>query len=308
VALLKSVLAKYLPLWIILIALSAYLQPTLYTLIQGWAGFGLGLIFFLMGLQLAVHQLVKTIRNPKTVFIGIALKWVIMVAVSVILAKIFFQERPDIAMGIILSGTVPSGTSANLYALIAGGDVALSITMATVDTLISPVLTPLLTDYFAGQLIPVDVMALFKSIVLIVFLPLFSGIFLQWRWGKKVDRIKPFTPIISQVTLLLIVASVVSSAQTSLVEHLELLPKIAGVVFLQVSIPMGLGYFVAKLVGVPEAGARSILFQVGICNTALAATLAMEHIGELAAIPAVINMIINLSLGAFISNYFSQKP
>lgn len=304
----KRLLASYLPFWIVLIAWSAFQFPNVYGLIQGFAGVGLGLIFLLMGMQLAVTELRKTIKRPRAVFIGVALKWVIMVSVSVGLATLFFRNQPELAMGIIVSGTVPSGTSANLYAFIAGGDVALSITMATLDTVISPVLTPLLTDWFAGKLIPLDLVALFQSILLIVFIPLFSGIFLQWKWSSQVDRVKPYTPVISQVTLLLIVASVVSSAQPSLVEHVALLPKIAGVVFLQVSIPMLLGYGLAKVLGVGEAGARSILFQVGICNTALAATLAMAHIGALAAIPAVMNMIINLSLGAFVSNYFSSRP
>lgn len=303
----KRMLATYLPLWIICSAAVAYFFPTAFWVVQGWTGFGLGLIFFLMGMQMSILQLMVAVKSPKNAFIGIVLKWFIMVGVSVSLATLFFRDMPEIAMGIILSGTVPSGTSANLYAFIAGGDVALSITMATLDTFISPLLTPMLTQLFAGQLIPLDLFAIFRSIIFIVFIPLFSGIFVQWKWSHGVAKVKPYTPVISQITLLIIVISVVSSAQPSLQENLGLLPKIALVVFAQVSLPMFLGYFLAKRFGVPEAGARSILFQVGICNTALAATLALEHVSSLAAIPAVINMIINLSLGAFISNYFSKR-
>lgn len=304
----KKLLATYLPVWIVVVSVFAYFQPTVFTFLTGFAPFGLGLIFLLMGMQLSIGQLLVAIKHPKNMCIGIGLKWGIMVLVSVTLAKLFFAEHPELATGIILSGTVPSGTSSNLYSLLAGGDIALSITMATVDTLISPFLTPILTQTFAGTLIPIDGIALFKSIVLIVFIPLFSGIFLQWKIGRLVDQAKPYTPTISQISLLLIVASVVSNAQPTLQGHIDLLPKIAGVVFIQVSLPMFLGYSVAKLLKVSEQGARSILFQVGICNTALAATLAMAHISELAAIPAVLNMVINLSLGAFVSNYFANKP
>lgn len=302
-----SFISRFLPVWIVALACIAYFFPEAFRVFRGWTGFGLGAIFLLMGMQLATSQLIAAIKHPKNALIGIALKWTVMVGVSIGVAYLFFGDYPEVAIGVILSGTVPSGTSANLFSFIAGGDVALSITMATLDTIISPILTPSLTQLFAGQLIPIEFWSIFLNIIYIVFIPLFLGVFLQWRFSHTVNRVKPYTSILSQLALFLIIVSVISSAQSSLEENLHLLPLIGFAVFLQVAIPMFGGYYLSKLFNVGEAAARSILFQTGICNTALAATLALEHVSSLAAVPAVVNMVINLTLGAIMSNYFAKK-
>jgi len=301
------IISKYLPIWIVLLSLLAYFIPNAFTSIQGLTGFGLGMIFLLMGLSLSTKSLSSIIRKPKHALLGILLKWTIMVGVSIVIAALFFPNDPEIATGVILAGTVPSGTSANIYTFIAGGEVALSITMATLDTVISPILTPALVQVFAGKFIPIAFWPIFLNIIYIVFIPLFAGLFLQWRWPKKAANVKPYTSVLSQLALFVVVLSVISNAQSSLEENLSVLPLIFFAVFLQVSIPMALGYAISRALKVPEENARAILFHTGICNTALAATLAMEHVSSLAAVPAVANMVVNLTIGAIVANLFASK-
>ncbi len=99
----------------------------------------------------------------------------------------------------------------------------------------------------------------------------------------------------------------VSSAQATFKDNIALLPMIFFAVFFQVSVPMGLGYILAKLIRVREENCRAILFHTGICNTALSATLSMQHVSSVAAVPSVANMIINLTLGALVANLFAFK-
>lgn len=307
IKIMSQLISKYLPLWIVLLSLIAYFFPTAFTSIQGLTGAGLGLIFLLMGVSLSTDSLVLIIKKPKHAFLGILIKWTITVGVSIAIAALFFSNNPEIATGVILAGTVPSGTSANIYTFIAGGEVALSIAMATMDTLISPLLTPTLVQLFAGKFIPIAFWPIFKNIIYIVFIPLFTGLFLQWKWAKRVSIIKPYTAVLSQLALFIVVLSVISNAQSSLKENLSALPLIFLAVLLQVSLPMFAGYFIAKAAKVPEENARAILFHTGICNTALAATLAMEHVSSLAAVPAVANMVVNLTLGALVANFFARR-
>src|SRR5699024_10981617 len=103
----------------------------------------------------------------------------------------------ELASGIILSGTVPSGTSANIYTFIAGGEVALSISMVTLDTIISPVLTPSLVQASVGRVVHVDFMALFMNIIWMVFVPFFIGLFLLWKFLKLVKVITTYTGLLS---------------------------------------------------------------------------------------------------------------
>ncbi|GKV63920.1 MULTISPECIES: bile acid:sodium symporter family protein [unclassified Sporosarcina] len=303
----SKIISKYLPIWIVLLSIIAYAIPDAFISIRQLTGFGLGTIFFLMGLSLSWEKLLEVIKNPKYALLGVFLKWTIMVGVSIGIAYVFFSNQAEIATGIILAGTVPSGTSANIYTFIAGGEVALSITMATLDTFISPVLTPVLLQVFAGRFIPIEFWPLFLNIIYIVFLPLLAGLLVQWKWQKQVETVKPYTPVLSQLALFVVILSVISNAQQALSENLSVLPLVFVAVTLQVCIPMLSGYFIARWLGVPERNARAILFHTGICNSALAATLAMEHFGSLAAVPAVANMVMNLTIGALMASLFENK-
>ena len=303
----SKIISKYLPLWIVLLSIIAYIIPDAFISIRQLTGFGLGTIFFLMGLSLSSEKLLEVIKNPKYALLGVMLKWTIMVGVSIGIAYVFFGNQAEIATGIILAGTVPSGTSANIYTFIAGGEVALSITMATLDTFISPVLTPVLLQTFAGRFIPIEFWPLFLNIIYIVFFPLIGGLLIQWKFQRQVEKFKPYTGVLSQLALFLVILSVISNAQQALSENLSVLPLVFVAVTLQVSIPMGAGYFISRWLGVPERNARAILFHTGICNTALAATLAMEHFGSLAAVPAVANMVMNLTIGALMASLFENK-
>lgn len=302
-----SIIAKYLPIWLVVCSILAYLFPTKFVFIQGTTGVFLGLIFLLMGMSLATEQITHVIKKPKNVLIGFGLKWTIMVGVTLAIAFLFFGQNPEIASGIILAGTVPSGTSANLYTFIAGGEVAVSLAMATLDTMIAPVVTPSIVQLSIGQIIPINFWALFLNIIWIVFIPLFFGLFLQWKFPSKVAIVKPYTSVLSQISLFIIILAVVSQAQPTLEENLIHLPLIFVAVSLQVIIPMFTGYFLSKLFKISNKHVIAITFHTGICNTALSATLATEHISALAAVPAVANMIVNLTVGAIVARMFEKR-
>src|SRR5699024_8239991 len=239
--------------------------------------------FFLMGMSLSTEQIIKVIKSPKYAFYGFLLKWTVTVGISLLIALLFMKKMPEIASGIVLAGTVPSGTSANLYSFIAGGEVALSITMATLDTVAAPLLTPSLMQVTVGKVVPIDFWALFLNIVIVVFIPLFLGLFTQWKFTNITQKVQPYTAIFSQVALIIIVLAVVSKAQPTLVYRFNQLPIIFMAVALQGIVPMFFGYVIAyKLLRVQKSYAMSICIHTGICNTALSATLATEHLSSLA--------------------------
>ncbi len=302
-----ALISRFLPLWILGLSLIAYVIPNVFSPIQGLTGICLGAIFLFMGMSLSTEQIMGVIKQPKYAFIGISLKWIIMVIVTIIIAFTFFANNSELASGIILAGTVPSGTSANIYTFIAGGEVALSITMATLDTIISPLLTPTLVQASVGKVVPVDFFALFINIIWIVFVPLFIGLFLQWKFPKRIAVVKPYTGFLSQLALFAVVLSVISKAQPALQDNMAMLPLIFVAVILQVSIPMFSGYYISKVLKVPRVNMIAITFHTGICNTALSATLAMEHFSSLAAVPAVANMIVNLTIGAIVAKVFEKR-
>lgn len=299
---------RFLPLWILTFAALAFLAPNFFAPFAHFPPFALGFIFFLMGMTISFESFVEVFKRPKVLLIGMGLKWLLTVVVSVALAFIFFREEGKLAAGVILAGVVPSGTSANVYTLLADGTVALSLTLASIDTFIAPFMTPFLMELFAGQFIPITFLDLFLNIIYIVFIPIACGMLIQLFLAKQIQKVRPVFSLLSIFSLFVIVLGVIVGAYESVLSFTSTIPLLLVVVFIQVAFPMAASYYIAKWFGAPEASCRAILFHVGICNTALSSTLALSYIDPLAAVPSVLNMITNLSLGAAVANWFARKP
>jgi BASS family bile acid:Na+ symporter len=251
---------------------------------------------------------IKGIATKKReLFLTSLLKWTITVFISIGIAYSFFSAQPEIAAGIILSGTVPSATAATLYTFLAGGNTSMVIAASLLDVAISPVITPLSMLGLSGTFLSISFFDLLKSFMLIVVLPLGAGIVLQRTFPEAAVHSTSATKFGSSLALLLNVHIIVGNGQEIIQQELSLIPLITVAVFIQVVFPMIAAYFIAKKLSFKEEEARAALFQVGLCNTALAAILAFEFISEFAAIAPIINMIINLSAGSMISNHFARS-
>lgn len=306
-SIINLVMTKFLPLWIIVFAIVAYLLPTPFLPLTDWTGFMLGFILFLMGLTIPPSSFRYVFKQPKLVFFGVAFKWTVTVLISIVLGFYFLSHSPDLLAGFILAGSVPSATAASLYTFMANGTVLLSITMSVVDTFISPIVTPVLLETTVGHLIPIEFLPLIVRMVLIVLLPILLGLIIQLKLHKLVQTVRPTVRFFSSFTLILIVLSVVSGSQPLLKDNLSLVPLLMVITSLQILVPMVLGYLIARLLKFREEDARAIMYETGLCNTALAAILAMDYISYLAAVPAVINTILNLSFGALIAIILSNQ-
>ncbi|MFY0759887.1 bile acid:sodium symporter family protein [Metabacillus dongyingensis] len=300
-------ISKFLPGYISLAAIYSFVKPELFSIFNDSTSFLLALVLFFTGLSMTLKDL-KGIRKLAFVMCtGLILKWTLTVLVSVILAKLFFLEFPDLAIGLILTGSVPSGTAATMYTFLAGGNTSLIVIMGIIDVFLSPVLTPSIMNFFAGSSVHVSFIDMAEKMLFIVILPIIAGMLIQNFTNRVVYKIRPYSKLISSLTIILIVLSVVANVSSQVTIQTNMIFFIACAVFIQVLLPMIGGYKIALLLGINRVNAIAILFEVGLCNSALAAILALEVFGEIAAVPAVINMIFNLSLGAYFSNYFSKR-
>ncbi|UFJ40875.1 bile acid:sodium symporter family protein [Brevibacillus humidisoli] len=292
---------KLLPFWIICASILAYQQPHVFSFLHSWTAPSLAFILFTMGLTLSRESLRRVITRPKVALLGVGGKWTVTLGISVLLAVLFFPDNPALLAGVVLAGAVPSGTTANLYTYMAGGALALSITMSAIDTLIGPFLTPIIMEKTVGSVVPVQFFPVFMQMVYVVLLPIALGLLVQWKWEKHLTQVRQVIPLLSTVAVLIINLAVVSGAQAMLQTYLSLLPLLFLCVFLQVTLPMLFGYLFGAGLRAEEAERRALSYEFGICNTALAALLAMHHISPIAAVPAVANMITNTSVGALIA-------
>jgi len=143
------------------------------------------IIMFGMGTTMNLHDFEQVLKTPVPVFIGIFLQFLIMPLLALSMISIFKFE-PAIAAGIILIGSCPSGVASNVMTYLAKGNVALSVTLASCTTLLSPVMTPLLMKTFAGRLVSINFTEMMFSILNMIIVPILAGLVANTiLYGKK---------------------------------------------------------------------------------------------------------------------------
>ncbi|WP_288832530.1 bile acid:sodium symporter family protein [uncultured Corynebacterium sp.] len=294
------------PLLVLAAGALGYLAPSAIAPVSGWTTWLLGLVMFGMGLTLTPVDFALVAKRPLPVVIGVIAQFVIMPLVAVFVTWIL-RLPPELAAGVILVGCAPGGTSSNVVTYLARGDVALSVTMTSISTLLAPLVTPFLTLWLAGAYMPVSATALALSIVKMVLLPVVLGLVVRLVAPRLVSAVLPALPWVSVLAISLIVAIVVAGSRDKIAQA-GLLVLLA--VILHNTLGYLLGYLTGKLTGQPPAVARTMCIEVGMQNSGLAATLAAAHLSPLAALPgAVFSVWHNLSgaVVAFLARRADQR-
>ena len=149
----------------------------------------LQIIMFGMGSQMSLKDFTGVIKMPKGVIIGIICQFTIMPIIGLLVVTVF-KFPPEIAAGIILVGSSPSGMASNVMSFLAKANLALSVTLTAFATLLSPLLTPLLMKTFAGELVEIHFWQMMIGIFNMVILPICAGlIFNLFLNGRKKTKI-----------------------------------------------------------------------------------------------------------------------
>ena len=252
--------------------------------LSAWTSIALGIIMFGMGLTLTPPDFALVARRPLPVLVGVVAQFVIMPTLAWILAKVFGLD-PALAAGVILVGCAPGGTSSNVISYLAKGDVALSVTMTSISTLLAPLMTPLLTSWLAGQYMPVDAGAMTMSIVKMVLVPVVGGLVVRILFARAVERVLPAMPWVSVLGICYVVLAVVSKSAEKILS--------AGLLILLVVachnvLGYLLGYGAGRMLGRDARVCRTISIEVGMQNSGLAATLAVAYFSPAAALPGAV--------------------
>lgn len=188
-----ATLTRLFPLWALLLSVLAYYTPTTFTPIGPWVTTLLMLIMFGMGVHLKLEDFKRVLSRPAPVAAGIFLHYLVMPLAAWLLALLFHMP-PELSAGMVLVGSVASGTASNVMIFLAKGDVALSVTISSVSTLVGVVATPLLTRLYVDAHIQVDVMGMLLSILQIVVIPIALGLIVHHLLPKVVKAVEPFLP------------------------------------------------------------------------------------------------------------------
>ncbi|WP_282056394.1 bile acid:sodium symporter family protein [Maribacter luteus] len=263
------------------------------------------IIMFGMGTSMSLDDFAEIFKSPKGVFIGVSAQLGIMPIMGFLLAKLS-GFPPEIAAGIVLIGCSPSGVASNVMAYLAKANLALSITITSIATLMAPFVTPLLMKFLAGEFIEIDVLNMMWSIVKMIIIPIGAGLLFNKLLGKNIQWFSKLMPIISMVGIGLIIVIITAAGRDSLLE-------IGGILMLLVLVHNLFGYFLgywyARLMKLTEKDARTIAIEVGMQNGGLASGIA-NSLGKIATMglaPAVFGPLMNIT-GSILASYWYKKP
>ena len=260
-------------------------------------------IMFGMGTELSLKDFADVLRMPKAVVIGIVCHYTIMPLVGFTVAKLF--NFPDeVAAGIILVGCCPSGLASNVMCFLAKANLALSVTVTAVSTLVAPIFTPLLMKLLAGRLIEVNIMDMVWHITEIVIIPIVAGLIFHYLVRGKFKWLDKAMPYVSMIGIGIVLV-VISADKSEALKQVGLLLIVATVIHNLSG--FFLGYWSARLLKFPEKDSRTIALEVGMQNAGMAAGLAIKMGIALAGLaPAVFAVIMNLN-GSILANWWHNR-
>ncbi|RIW13728.1 bile acid:sodium symporter family protein [Algoriphagus lacus] len=261
-------------------------------------------IMFGMGTSLSLRDFSEVIKSPKSVLIGVSAQFLIMPLLGFFLASISGMS-PEIAAGIILAGCSPSGTASNVMTYLAKANLALSVTLTSITTLMAPVMTPLLMKLLAGQFIEIDLLKMMWDIVKMIILPIASGLIFNKILKGKSAWLDKAMPVVSMLGIALIILVITAAGRDSL---LSIGPILIVLVMIHNLSGYGIGYFAGKLLGLDERDARTVAIEVGMQNAGLASGLA-KTLGKIATVglaPAVFGPMQNIT-GSILASYWHKR-
>jgi len=262
------------------------------------------IIMFGMGTSMSINDFAAIIKSPKGVIVGVTAQLGIMPIMGFALAKLS-NFPPEIAAGIVLIGCSPSGVASNVMAYLARANLALSITITSIATLLAPFVTPLLMKLLAGEFIEINVLAMMWSIVKMIIIPIGAGLLFNRLRGDRAKWLDKSLPVVSMISIGLIIIVITAAGRDSLLD-------IGGILILLVLIHnlFGylLGYWYARLLKLTEQDSRTIALEVGMQNGGLASGIA-NSLGKIATMglaPAVFGPLMNIT-GSILASYWHKN-
>ena len=282
-------------------------MDNLATIILGGALF---VIMLGMGLSLKIDDFKRIIFYPKAIFVGLVNQLILLPLIGLVIAS-YLTSQPEIAVGIMILVACPGGSTSNLISFMAKGDLALSVSLTALSSLITIVTIPFIVmfalDHFmgTGQEIEMNIPSTILQICAIVVLPIVLGMILRSVSTPFAERMGRPVRIASGIVLALIIIGLVVKERANFATYFQQ----AGLATLLLNVgTMILGYYSAKLFRLRKEAAISIAIESGIQNGTLAITVAVVMLQNttLAIAPAVYSLLMFLTGGVMIY-YFGRK-
>ena len=299
-------LAKWTPAVVTAAAVVAYFKPEFFGWVRGNAQTSvLGVIMLTMGMTLKSEDFKILASRPLDIAIGSLAQYTLMPLIAWTLVHALGLPRA-VGIGLVLVGCCPGGVSSNIMTFLCKGDVAFSVGMTTLSTLVAPVVTPVLMLWLAGESVDVDAVGMFMSMLLVTIVPIAVGFSLNAAFGgsRGYDEALKVMPGVAVAGLCCIVGGVVSA-------HGAVMAKTGAAIFAAVFLHNAIGYVLGYAVGVATRFSRpkrrTISIEVGMQNAGLATVLAGRHFPAMpeVALASAVSCVWHSISGALLAGLFN---
>tara|TARA_X000000950_G_scaffold279317_1_gene371892 strand:- start:27 stop:920 length:894 start_codon:yes stop_codon:yes gene_type:complete len=262
----------------------------------------LGMIIFFMGLTVNIGQFKEVLKKPQWIFVTVLLQYSVMPILAYFITRVLNLSN-EVSLGFIILGSCPGGTASNVITYLCNGNVPLSLMCTLASTILSILITPYLILFLADKSINIDLISLMYSTSKIILIPLVLGLLVKIYFDKLINKIKFLFPIVSELTIALVIAIIFAINSDSLkVLNATIL---FGVILHNIG-GLFIGYFVARFFTLSNASIKTISIEVGMQNSGLAMALAVIHFSKVVALPAAIFSLWH-NISASVLVYFSKK-
>jgi len=254
----------------------------------------LAIIMFGLGLTLSVPDFVRVARAPKAAILALACQTLVLPAICFGLV-IAVNLDPLLAVGMMLLAASPGGTTANLFSHLAGGDVALNITLTAINSVLAVITIPVVVNasasYFLGSTtdigLPVDKVL---AVIAIVLVPVAIGMFVRHRSRDFAERMDRPVKIGSAVVLAAVIVVALVGAWDVFLDNVVAVGTVSVALC---TLSLVIGYWVPRLAGVNRTQSIASSFEVGVHNATLAITIAVTVLDntELSIAPAMYGLL-----------------
>ena len=299
-------------LWVLAFAACAMFFPRIFL---SWGGFEMKravvplvqLIMFGMGTTLAFRDFARVIRMPKAVLIGFGLQYTVMPLMGWTYAALFGLQG-EVAVGLILYGSCAGGVSSNVVTYIAGANLALSVTMTAVSTMMSPLMTPVAMKILAGQYLPIKTAPLVISILKMILGPVLAGLLVNRYLHRYATSASRWLPGVSMWGICTVIAITIALSRDDLI---AVVVPLLGAAVCHNATGYALGYWSARALGLSRIDSRTVSIEVGMQNGGMATGLAFDVLQSgTAAVPSAVEGPWAAVTGAGLASYWrrSHRP
>lgn len=300
----SGLVGKYLTYLVLAAIVSAYFMPGMYTWAVKNTVWLLGVVMFGMGMTLHASDFRLVLQRPREVLVGTTCHYTIMPIVAYALVMLF-DLSPELAVGMVLLGSCPSGTASNVMSFLAKGDVPLAVSVTTVSTLLAPIMMPFLVWALAGQWVEVSFFAMAMTVAKVILGPLAAGIIVHRIVGEAyLQQISKIMVLVSAFAVLAIVGGIIAINGAKI---LELGAFLIVMVLIHNLAGFALGYFATGRLGMGPRQRHSVTLEVGMQNDALAISLVPIFFTPAVAIPAAIGAALHQVTGSILAGIFARK-